>query len=53
MKNIETFVSAKEYSLVAEILSGIEPKEAVSLLLALNEEDFAAVCREIEPKSTL
>ena len=37
--------------MVAEILSGIEPKEAVSLLLALNEEDFAAVCREIEPKA--
>ena len=49
MKNIESFVSAKEYSLVAEILSEIEPKEAVSLLLALNEEDFAAICREIEP----
>ena len=36
--------------MVAEILSEIEPKEAVSLLLALNEEDFAAVCREIEPE---
>ena len=45
MNNIETYVSAKEYSLVAEIFSEIEAKEAVSLLLALNEEDFLAVCR--------
>ena len=50
MKNIETFVSAKEYSLVAEILSEIEPKEASSILFSLSEEDFLAVCREIEPR---
>ena len=50
MKNIETFVSAKEYSLVAEILSEIEPKEASSILFSLSEEDFLSVCREIEPR---
>ena len=50
MKNIETYVSAKEYSLVAELFSEIEPKEAASLLLSLEEEDIIAVCREFEPK---
>ena len=36
--------------MVAEILSEIEPKEAVSLLLSLPDEDFSAVCREVEPQ---
>lgn len=34
--------------MVAEVLSGIEPKEAFSILLTLHEEDFLAVCREFE-----
>ena len=36
--------------MVAEILSEIEPKEASSILFSLSEEDFLAVCREIEPR---
>ena len=37
--------------MVAEILSEIEPKEASSILLTLQEEDFFAVCREFEPEA--
>ncbi len=51
MNNFESYVSAKEYSLVAEIFSGLEPKEAVSLLLTLQDEDLFAVCREFEPEA--
>ena len=37
--------------MVAEILSEIKPKEASSILLTLQEEDFFAVCREFEPEA--
>ena len=49
MKQFNTFLSAKDYSSAAELLSEKEPSESVLLLSSLQEEDLFALARELDP----